>query len=162
VQIFIGGYNLGLVSPAVSRENRFLNFCFSPTPSTGFSRISRSSDCPVCLRSAFGCGWKHVGHARVRHEFVDERRCQIDRPKNCKADKAYFLYSKISPGWHSNALQIASKVDNRTALALLFFKMEMFAIVMPTFSASSVTLILRFANMTSMLMMIAILVSLHR
>src|SRR5205814_5467469 len=82
--------------------------------------------------------------------------------KNCKADKPYFLYSKISPGWHSNALQIASKVDSRTALALLFFKMEMFAMVMPTFWASSVTLIFRLANMTSMLMMIAILVSLHR
>jgi hypothetical protein len=40
--------------------------------------------------------------------------------------------------------------------------MEMLAIVMPTFSASSVTLIFRFANMTSILMMIAMLVSLHR
>jgi mRNA-degrading endonuclease toxin of MazEF toxin-antitoxin module len=34
--------------------------------------------------------------------------------------------------------------------------------VMPTFSASSVTLIFRFASMTSMLMMIAMLVSLYR
>jgi hypothetical protein len=34
--------------------------------------------------------------------------------------------------------------------------------VMPTFSASSVTLIFRLANMTSMLMMIAMLVSLYR
>src|SRR3954452_17612440 len=33
--------------------------------------------------------------------------------------------------------------------------MEMFAIVMPTFSASTVTLIFLFANMTSMFMMIA-------
>ena len=40
------------------------------------------------------------------------------------------------------------------ARALPFFKMEMFAIVMPTFSASSVTLIFRLASMTSMLMMI--------
>ncbi len=73
---------------------------------------------------------------------------------------SYFLYSKISPGWHSNALQIASKVEKRTALALPFFSTEIFAIVMPTFSASSVTLIFRFANMTSMVMMIAMLVSL--
>jgi hypothetical protein len=72
------------------------------------------------------------------------------------------LYSKMSPGWHSRALQIASKVESRIALALPFFKMEMLAIVMPTRSASSVTLIFRFANMTSMLMMIAMLVSLHR
>jgi hypothetical protein len=74
----------------------------------------------------------------------------------------FFWYSKISPGWHSNALQIASKVDSRTALALPFFKTEMLAIVMPTFSASSVTLIFRFANMTSMLMMIAMVVPLYR
>lgn len=51
---------------------------------------------------------------------------------------------------------MASKVDNRIAFALPFFKMEMLARVMPTFSASSVTLIFRFANMTSMLIMIAI------
>jgi hypothetical protein len=59
-------------------------------------------------------------------------------------------------------LQIASKVDSRIALALPFFKMEMLAIVMPTLSVSSVTLIFRFANMTSMLMMIAMAVPLYR
>ncbi len=68
----------------------------------------------------------------------------------------YFLYSKISPGWHWSALQIASNVPNRIAFALPFFKTEMLAIVMPTLSVSSVTLILRFASMTSMLIMIAI------
>jgi hypothetical protein len=82
--------------------------------------------------------------------------------KRERVDKPYFRYSKTSPGWHSNALQIASKVDSRTALALPFFKMEMLAIVMPTLSASSVTLIFRFANMTSMLIMIAMPVSLYR
>jgi hypothetical protein len=50
-------------------------------------------------------------------------------------------------------------VDSRIAFALPFFKTEILAIVMPTFSASSVTLIFRFANMTSMLMMIAIVVT---
>src|SRR5439155_24320480 len=72
------------------------------------------------------------------------------------------LYSKISPGWHCKALQTASSVDSRIAFTLPFFNTEILAIVMPTLSASSVTLIFRFANMTSMLMMIAILVSLHR
>jgi hypothetical protein len=72
------------------------------------------------------------------------------------------LYSKISPGWHSRALQIASRVDSRIAFALPFFRTETLAIVMPTFSASSVTLVFRFANMTSMFMMIAMLVSLYR
>jgi hypothetical protein len=74
----------------------------------------------------------------------------------------YFPYSRISPGWHSRALQIAARVDRRIAFALAFFNTEILAIVMPTLSASSVTLIFRFANITSMLMMIAILVSLHR
>jgi len=74
----------------------------------------------------------------------------------------FYLCSKISPGWHSSALQIASRVDSRIAFTLPFFKTEMFAIVMPTFSESSVTLIFRFANMTSMLMMIAMLVSSYR
>lgn len=68
----------------------------------------------------------------------------------------YFLYSKISPGWQSKASQMASSVDKRTAFALLFFKMDIFASVMPTFSASVVTLIFLFASMTSMLMTIAI------
>lgn len=43
------------------------------------------------------------------------------------------------------------------ALALLFFKMEMLAMVMPTFSASLVTLIFRLASITSMLMMMGII-----
>ena len=66
-------------------------------------------------------------------------------------------YSKISPGWHSNALQMASKVENRTAFAFPFFKIERLAIVIPTFSESSVTLIFLFANITSILIIIAIL-----
>ena len=49
---------------------------------------------------------------------------------------------------------MASRVERRRALALPFFKIEMLAIVIPTPSASSVTLILRFASMTSMLIMI--------
>lgn len=72
-----------------------------------------------------------------------------------------YLYSKISPGWHSSALQIASKVESRIAFALPFFNTEMLAIVMPTLSASSVTLIFRFANITSMLIIIATPVSLY-
>jgi hypothetical protein len=68
----------------------------------------------------------------------------------------------MSPGWQSSDSQIDSRVESRIAFALPFFKMEMLAIVMPTFSDNSVTLIFRFANMTSMLMMIAMLVSLNR
>ncbi len=70
-----------------------------------------------------------------------------------------FLYSKRSPGWQSSALQIASNVESRIAFALPFFKTEILAIVIPTLSVSSVTLIFRFANMTSMLMMIAMLLN---
>lgn len=65
----------------------------------------------------------------------------------------------MSPGWHSNALQIASRVDNLTALAFPFFKMERFAMVIPTFSVSSVTLIFLLASITSMLIIIAMMIS---
>ena len=34
------------------------------------------------------------------------------------------MYSTISPGWQAKALQIASNVENRIALALPFFKIE--------------------------------------
>jgi hypothetical protein len=68
----------------------------------------------------------------------------------------------MSPGWRCSALQIASSVDSRIALALPFFRTEMLAVVMPTLSASSVTRIFRLANMTSMLMTIAMPVPLHR
>jgi hypothetical protein len=74
----------------------------------------------------------------------------------------FYLYSKTSPGWHSKALQTASNVDKRIAFAFPFFNTEIFAIVIPTLSASSVTLIFLFASMTSMLMMIAMRVSLYR
>src|SRR5690606_7036751 len=48
-------------------------------------------------------------------------------------------YSRISPGWQSSSLHIASRVENRMALALPFFRMEILAMVIPTFSAISVT-----------------------
>jgi hypothetical protein len=62
----------------------------------------------------------------------------------------------MSPGWQSKALQMDSKVENLIALALPFFNIDRFAIVMPTFSVSSVTLIFLFANITSIFIIIAI------
>src|SRR5690606_23396828 len=70
----------------------------------------------------------------------------------------YFLYSRISPGSHSRALQIASRVERRIALARLFLRMDILAIVIPTFSDSSVTLIFLLASITSMLMMIGMVI----
>ncbi|MFT6196958.1 MAG: hypothetical protein ACJAXY_001286, partial [Nonlabens sp.] len=37
----------------------------------------------------------------------------------------------MSPGWHSRASQIASRVENRTAFAFPVFKIERFAVVIP-------------------------------
>jgi hypothetical protein len=65
------------------------------------------------------------------------------------------LNFKTSPGSHCSALQTASSVEKRIALTFPFFNTEILASVMPTFSASSVTLIFRLASMASMLMMIA-------
>lgn len=62
-----------------------------------------------------------------------------------------FRYSSISPGWQSRALHIAIKVETLIAFALPVFRIDIFASVMPTFSASSVTLIFRFASITSIL-----------
>ena len=45
--------------------------------------------------------------------------------------------SRMSPGWQSRAAQMASSVEKRMALALLFFKMDRFAIVISTRWASS-------------------------
>src|SRR5262245_55139911 len=64
-------------------------------------------------------------------------------------------YSRMSPGWQSSARQMPSRVEKRMALALPFFRMERLAIVMPTRSASSVTLIFRLASITSMLTIVA-------
>ena len=57
---------------------------------------------------------------------------------------------------------MASKVEKRIAFAFPVFRMERLAIVMPTCCDSSVTLIFRFANMTSILMIIAILRTSYR
>lgn len=57
---------------------------------------------------------------------------------------------------------MASRVDRRIALALPFLRIDKLAKVIPTFSASSVTLILRLASMTSMLIIIAIAIPLDR
>ena len=60
-------------------------------------------------------------------------------------------YSNISPGWQSRALHMAINVDTLIAFALPVFKIDIFARVMPTFSASWVTLIFRLASITSIL-----------
>jgi len=62
----------------------------------------------------------------------------------------------MSPGWQSKALQIASRVDNRTAFAFPFFNIERLAMVIPTLSASLVTLIFLFASITSMFVIMGI------
>jgi len=66
------------------------------------------------------------------------------------------MYSKISAGWQSRALHIASKVEKRTAFAFPDFSMERFAVVIPIISASSLLRILRFASITSKLITIGI------
>lgn len=55
----------------------------------------------------------------------------------------------MSPGWQSKARQMASRVENRMALALPVLRMERLAWVMPIFSARSCDEILRRAIMTS-------------
>ena len=57
---------------------------------------------------------------------------------------------------------MASSVENLTALAFPFLRMDRFAIVTPTFSDNSVKLILRFASITSKLITILIFKSLIR
>src|SRR5258706_6871602 len=63
----------------------------------------------------------------------------------------------MSPGWQSKALQIASKVEKRIAFAFSFFNIERLAIVIPTLSDSSVTLIFLLASITSIFITIAII-----
>ncbi len=63
----------------------------------------------------------------------------------------------MSPGWQSNALQIASRVDSFTAFAFPVFKIERLAWVIPIFSASSCDCILRLASITSTLITIGII-----
>ena len=60
-------------------------------------------------------------------------------------------YSRRSPGWHSSTRHIASRVENRTALARPFFSTETLAGVRPISSAKSPTLSFRFASCTSIL-----------
>ena len=58
-------------------------------------------------------------------------------------------HSKISPGWQSSSLHIASSVLKRIALAFPVFSIERLAGVISTFSESSLRDIFRFAIMTS-------------
>ena len=62
----------------------------------------------------------------------------------------------MSPGWQSRALQIASRVENRTAFALPVFNTDKLASVSPTFSDSSLSDIFRLAIITSRFTIIAI------
>src|SRR5215472_14560826 len=64
-------------------------------------------------------------------------------------------HSRMSPGWHESAAQIASSVENRIARAFPVFRIERFTIVMPTRSASSVRVIPRACSTSSSLTTIA-------
>jgi len=49
-------------------------------------------------------------------------------------------------GWHSSALQIDSNVENLIAFAFPDFKIEIFAVVIPIISASSLLFIFLLAK----------------
>lgn len=67
-----------------------------------------------------------------------------------------FTYSKMSLGWQSSALQIASKVLKRIAFAFPVFKIERLDKVKSTLSESSFREIFRFAIITSKFTIIGI------
>src|SRR5687768_8618892 len=61
----------------------------------------------------------------------------------------------MSPGWHESASQIASSVEKRIARALPVLRIERLASVIPTRSASSVSVIRRSWSRSSSLTAIA-------
>src|SRR5215216_2675806 len=61
----------------------------------------------------------------------------------------------MSPGWHESASQIASSVEKRIARALPVLRIERLASVIPTRSASSVSVIRRSCSRSSSLTAIA-------
>lgn len=67
-----------------------------------------------------------------------------------------FLNSRIFPGWHFSTLQMEFSVDSLIAFALPVFKTERFDALIPTSSESLFNFILRFASITSRLIIIAI------
>lgn len=72
------------------------------------------------------------------------------RPERlCALPHSSSRYSRISPGWQSSVLHNKSSVEKRMALALPFFRIDRLAMVIPTFSESSVRLIFRLASITS-------------
>src|SRR5712691_1810055 len=62
---------------------------------------------------------------------------------------------RMSPGWHESASQIASSVEKRIARALPVLRIERLASVIPTRSASSVSVIRRSWSRSSSLTAIA-------
>src|SRR5207248_3434252 len=62
---------------------------------------------------------------------------------------------RMSPGWHESASQIASSVEKRIARALPVLRIERLASVIPTRSASSVSVIRRSWSTSSSLTAIA-------
>src|SRR2546430_3445877 len=63
---------------------------------------------------------------------------------------------RMSPGWHESASQIASSVEKRIARALPVLRIERLASVIPTRSASSVSVMRRSWSRSSSLTAIAI------
>ncbi len=143
-----------------------------------YSDIGRSCKARRTVRSLHqGGGWPRQGwfwrHDQRLQMSVRKSRqccplfCAMPVPLCNFPVPAFFLFShsfstssssstycRISPGWQSSALQIAFSVDSRTAFALLFFRIERFASVMSTSPGKLCQSLLRFAIITSRLIMI--------
>src|SRR5207245_9014497 len=77
--------------------------------------------------------------------------------RRCRSLACCLLDSRrrMSPGWHESASQIASSVEKRIARALPVLRIERLASVIPTRSASSVSVIRRSWSRSSSLTAIA-------
>ena len=95
---------------------------------------------------------------------MDEVVYTYDEPfqKTALIAKNYSLYSRMSPGWHPNALHIASSVENLIALMCPFLILERLTLATPTFSASSLSDIFLSAITLSSLKIIGIIPSSER
>lgn len=138
-----------IVRRRLSRANRTQG-----DPHSGSARYNAVTDEPtivsLCPAASINSGAAFVRRCGS-HAIRPKRRCKTALfSSNVPCFQSWVCsYSNKSPGWHSNSLQMAARVLNRTPRTLPDLSKERFCSEIPMREASSLDVIFRIASMTS-------------
>ena len=147
----LGAGVIGAVGGRAQDESTIAWVARSPRGAAG-GRRGRRHPAAVGARPLVARDGDRVGAGRcLRARRAADRLLGCDCSRNRRPSRrvTHGSQDNRSPGWQRSTSHNASSVENRTARALPVLRIDRFASVMPTFSESSVSVMLRAASRSS-------------